>query len=218
VFFGGAGVSTESGIPDFRSRGGLYNQEWKFPPEMILSRDFFERDTAEFYRFYRTKLLIDGIKPNKAHKALARFEDEGKLTAVITQNIDGLHQAAGSRNVIEVHGSVHRNNCRKCKKFFESIAGLAHVPLCDCGGLIKPDVVLYGEQLDEAVMQAAYRAVRDCETLIVGGTSLSVYPAAGLVTVFRGANLILINRTATQYDSWATLIFRDMIGEVLGDE
>ena len=218
VFFGGAGVSTESGIKDFRSVDGLYHQKFKYPPETMLSHSFYESHMEEFYDFYRTKMLALDAQPNAAHKKLAQWEREGKLKAVITQNIDGLHQKAGSKNVYELHGSVYRNYCEKCGKFYppEYIRDTEGVPRCTCGGRIKPDVVLYEESLNEAVIEGAVRAIADAEVLIVGGTSLTVYPAAGLIRYYRGNKLVLINRDETQYDSYADLIFRDPIGEVLG--
>ena len=217
VFFGGAGVSTESGIPDFRSVDGLYNQEWEYTPEMILSRTFFMCNTEEFYRFYHAKTNCLGAKPNPAHIKLAELEKAGKLTAIVTQNIDGLHQLAGSKKVYELHGSVHRNYCTKCRKFFnaEYVFGSDGVPRCDeCGGLIKPDVVLYEEALDDTVVDGAVQAIRNCDTLIIGGTSLNVYPAAGLVRYFRGRELVIINKSPTQYDKNASLLICKNIGEV----
>jgi len=222
VFFGGAGVSTESGIPDFRSKDGLYNQKWDWPPEEILSADFFFANTAEFYRFYREKLLVSGIKPNAAHYKLAELEQAGKLSAVITQNIDGLHQAAGSKNVLELHGSTLRNFCTKCSKPFDASYISSHqdekgIPRCDkCGGLIKPDVVLYGESLNQDTISRAIDALQKADMLIIGGTSLTVYPAAGLIDYFRGAKLVLINRDPTPSDGIATLVIHDSIGKVLG--
>lgn len=218
VFFGGAGVSTESGIPDFRSEDGLYHQKFDYPPEEILSHSFFYHHTEEFYRFYREKMLLpDGIQPNAAHKKLAQLEQDGKLSAIVTQNIDGLHQLAGSKRVYELHGSIHRNHCTKCGKFYpmEFIRDSAGVPRCECGGLIKPDVVLYEESLDEACLEGAVRAISQADLLIVGGTSLTVYPAAGLLRYYGGERLVLINRDETPYDGYAGLIFRDKIGEVL---
>ena len=218
VFFGGAGVSTESGIPDFRSEDGLYHQKFDYPPEEILSHSFFYHHTEEFYRFYREKMLLpDGIQPNAAHKKLAQLEQDGKLSAIVTQNIDGLHQLAGSKRVYELHGSIHRNHCTKCGKFYpmEFIRDSAGVPRCECGGLIKPDVVLYEESLDEACLEGAVRAISQADLLIVGGTSLTVYPAAGLLRYYGGERLVLINRDETPYDGYAGLIFRDKIGDVL---
>ena len=218
VFFGGAGVSTESGVPDFRSVDGLYNQTYDYPPEVILSHDFFVSHTEEFFRFYRDKLIVRGAKPNPAHLRLAALEKEGKLKAVITQNIDGLHQAAGSRNVLELHGSIHRNFCTRCGKSYtlEQIAQSTGVPRCSCGAVIKPDVVLYGEGLDQMVLSRAVRSLEQADLLIVGGTSLSVYPAAGLLDYYRGKELVLINKTETPADKRATLVIRRPIGEVLG--
>ena len=217
VFFGGAGVSTESGIPDFRSVDGLYNQQYDYPPETILSHTFFRRNTEEFYRFYRAKMLALDAKPNAAHKKLAQWEQEGKLKAVVTQNIDGLHTAAGSKTVYELHGSVHRNYCLKCGKSYsaEDILKSEGVPRCECGGIIKPDVVLYGENLDDRTVTGALAAIESCDTLIIGGTSLTVYPAAGFIRYFGGRNLVLINMSATPYDSRADLAIHDKVGEVL---
>ena len=217
AFFGGAGVSTESGIPDFRSVDGLYYQKFDYPPEEILSHSFFVRNPEYFYRFYREKMLSLDAKPNPAHETLARWEREGKLLAVVTQNIDGLHQKAGSRKVYELHGSIHRNYCTRCGKAFapEYIRDHAPLPLCDkCGGLIKPDVVLYEESLDEKCITGAVDAISRADLLIVGGTSLSVYPAAGLIRYYRGSRLVLINRDATSYDDEADLVLRDPIGQV----
>ena len=217
VFFGGAGVSTESGIPDFRSVDGLYNQKYDYPPETILSHTFFMRHPEEFYRFYRDKMLALDAKPNAAHKKLSELEAAGKLTGVVTQNIDGLHQAAGSKHVMELHGSVHRNYCMKCHKFFDASYMLhsAGVPKCECGGVIKPDVVLYEEGLDESVISGAVFAISAADTLIIGGTSLVVYPAAGLIRYFRGNNLILINKSHTSADSNADMVIHDSIEKVL---
>ena len=217
VFFGGAGVSTESGIPDFRSPDGLYSQSFDVPPETVLSADFFRRRTEKFYEFYRTRMLCPGARPNAAHRALAALERRGILSAVITQNIDGLHRKAGSKNVFELHGNADRNVCLRCGRVFDAawILSGTGVPRCPCGGLIKPDVVLYGEALDEAVLSGAIRAVEEADVLIVAGTSLTVYPAAGLVPLFRGEHLVLINRTPTPMDDLAELILRDPVGEVL---
>ncbi len=219
VFFGGAGVSTESGIPDFRSVDGLYNQKYDYPPEEILSHTFFERNTEEFYRFYRDKMLCldKKPKPNKAHLKLAELEKAGKLSAVVTQNIDGLHQAAGSKRVYELHGSVLRNYCRKCRKFYtaEYIKESEGVPKCECGGVIKPDVVLYEEGLDDSVVSGALNAIMQADLLIIAGTSLTVYPAAGFIRYFRGDKIVLINRDSTPFDSQADLVFHDKVGELL---
>ena len=217
VFFGGAGVSTESGIPDFRSVDGLYHQKFDYPPETILSHSFFFSHTDYFYKFYREKMLVTDIEPNRAHIALARLEQQGKLSAVVTQNIDGLHQKAGSVNVYELHGSVHRNYCRKCRKFYsgEDLLQTTGVPKCACGGTIKPDVVLYEESLDDACIMGAIRAIAEADLLIVGGTSLTVYPAAGLIRYYQGNRLVLINRDETPYDHEADLVFRESIGAVL---
>lgn len=216
VFFGGAGVSTESGIPDFRSVDGLYNQKWKYPPETILSRTFFERNPEEYYRFHREKLVIDGVKPNRAHLRLAELEQEGKLKAVITQNIDGLHQAAGSKNVLELHGSILRAYCSRCKKAYDAdiINYGEDVPRCTCGGVIRPDIVLYEEPLDGDIMQSAVHFIANADVLIIGGTSLNVYPAAGLINYYRGNKLVLINLSETPYDSYADLVIHERIGEV----
>ena len=217
VFFGGAGVSTESGIPDFRSVDGLYNQQWDYPPETILSHSFFMKKTEEFYRFYRAKMLCPNAEPNAAHLKLAQLEREGKLTAVVTQNIDGLHQAAGSKKVYELHGSVLRNYCMKCGKFHsvEFIMNSTGVPTCECGGVVKPDVVLYEEGLDDSVVNGAVNAIAEADTLIIAGTSLNVYPAAGLVRYFRGNDLAIINMSPTGMDSSADLLICGRIGEVL---
>ena len=218
VFFGGAGVSTESGIPDFRSVDGLYNQKYAWPPEEILSRTFFFRQTEEFYRFYRDKMLALEAQPNAAHLKLAEMERAGRLTSVVTQNIDGLHTKAGSRRVWELHGSVWRNHCLRCGKSYtpQFIRESRGVPHCDCGGVIKPDVVLYEEGLDEDVLSGAVRDIRAADMMIVAGTSLTVYPAAGLLRYFRGERLVLINRDATPMDSMATLVLHEKVGEVLG--
>lgn len=217
VFFGGAGVSTESGIPDFRSVDGLYNQQYDYPPETILSHTFFRRNTEEFYRFYRAKMLALDAKPNAAHKKLAQWEQEGKLKAVVTQNIDGLHQAAGSKMVYELHGSVHRNYCQKCGAFYDARYMLESkgIPKCEkCGGIIKPDVVLYEEGLDDATMRGAIRAINHADVLIIGGTSLTVYPAAGLIDYYNGNKLVLINKSVTPMDSRADLLVQGPIGEI----
>lgn len=216
VFFGGAGVSTESGIPDFRSQDGLYNQKYKFPPESIISHTFFTCRTAEFYEFYRDRMLALDAKPNAAHLYLAALERSGKLKAVVTQNIDGLHQAAGSKNVFELHGSVHRNYCMRCRKFYPAsyIKGSSGIPRCDCGGVIKPDVVLYEEGLDGVTVQGALAAISAADTLIVGGTSLVVYPAAGFIDYFRGRHLVVINKTPTPADMRAELVINDGIAKV----
>ena len=218
VFFGGAGVSTESGIPDFRSVDGLYNQKYDYPPEQILSHTFFMHNTEEFYRFYRDKMLCLDKKPNKAHLKLAELERAGKLTAVVTQNIDGLHQAAGSKKVYELHVSVLRNYCMKCGKFHsaEYIKNSNGVPKCECGGVIKPDVVLYEEGLDDSTVTGALSAIQTADTLIIAGTSLTVYPAAGFISYFRGNNIVLINRDETPFDSKASLVFHEKVGELLG--
>lgn len=219
VFFGGAGVSTESGIPDFRSVDGLYNQTYKYPPETIISHSFYCSNPEEFYRFYKDKMIFADAKPNKAHMKLAELEQQGKLKAVITQNIDGLHQMAGSKNVIELHGSVHRNYCEKCHKFYglEYIVKSEGVPRCqECGGIVKPDVVLYEEALDDENMSRALDYISQADTLIIGGTSLVVYPAAGLIRYFRGRKLVVINMSPTQSDRNADLLIADKIGDVLG--
>ena len=217
VFFGGAGVSTESGIPDFRSTGGLYHQEWKYPPETILSHTFYERNPEEFFRFYRAKMLVTGVEPNAAHRKLAQWEQEGKLKAVITQNIDGLHQAAGSRRVLELHGSVHRNYCQRCGKFhgLDFILNGSGVPRCDCGGTVKPDVVLYEEGLNQQILTDSVQAIAEADMLIIGGTSLNVYPAAGLINYYRGRKLVLLNKSPVARDLAAGLVITDPIGEVL---
>ena len=221
VFFGGAGVSTESGIPDFRSQDGLYHQQYDYPPEEILSHTFYESRPEEFFWFYRNKILIPGAnaKPNAAHKKLAQWEQEGKLKAVITQNIDGLHQAAGSKNVLELHGSVHRNYCERCHAFYDAEFMMQQegVPRCPkCGGRVKPDVVLYEEGLDMDILNRAVAAIRNADVLIIGGTSLVVYPAAGLIDYYTGNKLILINKGATSRDAQADLVISDAIGKVLG--
>lgn len=216
VFFGGAGVSTESGIADFRSVDGLYNQKWKYPPETILSHSFFERDPAEYYRFHREKLVVDGVKPNRAHLRLAELEAEGKLRAVITQNIDGLHQAAGSKNVLELHGSILRSYCSRCRRPYpaEEMNRGQDIPRCVCGGIIRPDIVLYEEPLDDDVVRRAIDYIRKADVLIIGGTSLNVYPAAGLINYYKGDKLVLVNLSETPYDSYADLVIHEKIGEV----
>lgn len=217
VFFGGAGVSTESGIPDFRSVDGLYNQKYDYPPEQILSHTFFMHNTEEFYRFYRDKMLCLDKKPNKAHFKLAELENAGKLAAVVTQNIDGLHQSAGSKKVYELHGSVLRNYCMKCGKFYsaEYIKDSTGIPRCECGGIIKPDVVLYEEGLDDSTVSGALSAIQSADTLIIAGTSLTVYPAAGFIRYFNGDNIVLINRDETPFDQNADLVFHEKVGELL---
>ncbi len=216
VFFGGAGVSTESGIPDFRSMDGLYNQQWAYPPETILSHSFFERDPAEFYRFYRQKLVVRGAKPNQAHLRLAQLEREGKLKAILTQNIDGIHQAAGSREVLELHGSTLRCYCARCRKPYPAsfVNDGQGIPRCGCGGIVRPDVVLYEEALDEDILQRSVMYIRNADMLIIGGTSLAVYPAAGLINYYRGHKLVLVNRGATPRDAEADLIVRGNIAQV----
>lgn len=217
VFFGGAGVSTESGIPDFRSADGIYHQQYRYSPEQIVSHSFFMRNTEAFYEFYKEKMMFLEAKPNAAHLKLAQLEAEGKLKAVITQNIDGLHQAAGSKNVWELHGSIHRNYCRKCGKFYDAsyVKNADGVPRCECGGLIKPDVVLYEEGLDSGVIEHSIRAIREADTLIIGGTSLVVYPAAGFIDYFRGKHLVVINKSATAKEVRAELTIAAPIGEVM---
>lgn len=218
VFFGGAGVSTESGIPDFRSVDGLYNRQYDYPPETILSHSFYKRNTEEFFRFYKNKMIFKNAKPNKAHIALSELEKQGKLKAVITQNIDGLHQAAGSKEVLELHGSVKRNYCTGCHKFFDEdyILNSAGVPHCDnCGCIVKPDVVLYEEGLDNNILSRAVEYIREAEVLIIGGTSLTVYPAAGLIDYYRGKRLVLINKSVTSMDSRADLVINDAVGKIL---
>lgn len=217
VFFGGAGISTESGIPDFRSVDGLYNQKYDRSPEEILSHSFYMRHPDEFFRFYRDKMLYLDAKPNKGHLALAKLEEMGKLTAVVTQNIDGLHQKAGNKVVYELHGSVLRNYCQRCGKFYsaQDIQKSGGIPTCECGGRIKPDVVLYEESLDQKTMEGAIRAIKEADMLIVGGTSLAVYPAAGLLHYYQGSHLVLINKTATPMDSRADLCIQDSFGDVM---
>lgn len=217
VFFGGAGVSTESGIPDFRSVDGLYHQKFKYPPETMLSHTFYEQHTAEFFDFYRQKLIVHGAKPNAAHLRLAKLEREGKLKAVVTQNIDGLHQAAGSRTVYELHGSVLRNHCMRCGRAYgvEAVAEAADIPRCACGGIIKPDVVLYEEGLDQQTVEGAVHAIARADCMIVAGTSLSVYPAAGFIRYFQGEHFVLINRDPTPADKLADLVLHQKVGQVL---
>ena len=219
VFFGGAGVSTESGIPDFRSVDGLYNQQYDYPPETILSHTFFTRKPEEFFRFYRNKMLFPDAQPNAAHRKLAQWEAEGRLSAVVTQNIDGLHQKAGSKTVYELHGSVLRNYCMRCRRFYslEDIMNTTGVPRCECGGIIKPDVVLYEESLDDATVAGACQAIEQADMLIIGGTSLSVYPAAGYIDLYRGHKLVLVNMSATPRDARADLIVRDPIGKAFAE-
>lgn len=216
VFFGGAGVSTESGIPDFRSVDGLYSQKFEYPPETIISHSFYLKKPEYFFRFYREKMLPLGFEPNVTHRVLARWEQESRLRAVVTQNIDGLHQKAGSKQVFELHGSVLRNYCTKCGKFYpaEFVRDAAGIPLCDCGGIVKPDVVLYEEPLDEKTVAGAISAIRKADLLIVGGTSLTVYPAAGLLQYYRGSRLVLINRDETPYDGSADLVLHESLGSV----
>lgn len=217
VFFGGAGVSTESGIPDFRSVDGLYHQKYDYPPETILSHTFWEERPEEFYRFYRDKLIVKGAKPNAAHLRLAKLEREGKLKAVITQNIDGLHQAAGSKHVLELHGSVHRNYCERCGKFY-SLDDILHtdgIPRCSCGGTIKPDVVLYEESLNQRTLDESVRLISEADLLIIGGTSLNVWPAAGLINYYRGHHLVLINKSPVARDLSADLVITDPIAATL---
>ena len=216
VFFGGAGVSTESGIPDFRSTDGLYSQSFDYPPERIISHSFYLQNPAYFFRFYREKMLPLGFSPNITHKTLARWEQEGKLTAIVTQNIDGLHQQAGSQRVYELHGSSMRNYCTACGKFFpaEFVKSSTTVPRCDCGGIVKPDVVLYEEPLNAETVEKSISAIQNADLLIVAGTSLTVYPAAGLVEYYTGNRLVLVNRDITQYDSRANLVFHDSLGDI----
>lgn len=222
VFFGGAGVSTESGIPDFRSASGLYNEITRdnYSPEEILSHSFFVKHTGDFYKFYKSKMVYRDAKPNNAHLALAKLEKEGKLKAVITQNVDGLHQSAGSKNVLELHGSIHKNYCMECHKYFDLnyVVNSSDIPKCDaCEGIVKPDVVLYEEALDSDVLEESVRYISEADVLIVGGTSLSVYPAAGLVSYYKGNKLVLINKSQTLYDKRASLVLNDSIGKVLGE-
>ena len=216
VFFGGAGVSTESGIPDFRSVDGLYNQKFEYPPEKIISRSFYEANPEYFFRFYKEKMMPLGFEPNITHHVLARWEQEGKLSAVVTQNIDGLHQKAGSENVLELHGSVLRNFCTRCRKFFDAeyVRSSEGIPRCDCGGTVKPDVVLYEEGLNEDTIERSICAIMDADLLIVAGTSLTVYPAAGLINYYRGDRLVLINRDVTPFDHRADLVFHESLGQI----
>lgn len=218
VFFGGAGVSTESNIPDFRSADGLYQENYKYPPEQVVSHTFFVRKPEAFYEFYKSKMMFLEAKPNKAHLKLAELEAAGKLTAVVTQNIDGLHQMAGSKNVLELHGSIHRNYCQRCGKFYDAkyVKESDGIPRCECGGVIKPDVVLYEEGLDSVTIQKTVRVISEADMLIIGGTSLVVYPAASFIDYFRGKYLVLINKSATSRDSQADLCIQEAIGEVLG--
>ena len=219
VFFGGAGVSTESGIPDFRSKDGLYNQKYKYPPELILSHEFFLQKTEEFYEFYRDKMNSLKYEPNITHFKLAELEEQNKVKAVVTQNIDGLHQKAGSKIVFELHGSVLRNYCMNCNKFYdgEYIFTSKGIPRCDCGGIIKPDVVLYQEGLDDATLEGSIKAIREADMLIIGGTSLTVYPASGLINYFNGDNLVLINKDATSFDNMANLVINEKLGSVFSE-
>ncbi len=219
VFFGGAGVSTESGIPDFRSKDGLYNQKYKFPPEEILSHHFFYENTEEFFKFYKDKMNSLKFKPNVTHIKLSELEEQRKLKAIVTQNIDGLHQKAGSKTVYELHGSVMRNYCTKCHKFYDAdfVFNSKGIPYCECGGIIKPDVVLYEEPLDEETYTASIKAISACDTLIIGGTSLTVYPASGLIRYFKGNNLILINKSITPFDNIANLVINDSLGKVFSN-
>ena len=219
VFFGGAGVSTESGIPDFRSVDGLYNQQFEYPPEEIISHSFFLRDPAYFFRFYREKMMPLGFEPNVTHRKLAQWESEGRLSAVVTQNIDGLHQKAGSKVVHELHGSILRNFCERCGKFHsaEFVKNMVDVPRCECGGIVKPDVVLYEEQLNQDTVEKSVQAMSDADMLIVAGTSLTVYPAAGLIRYYRGNRMVLINRDATPFDQNADLVINDSLGNVFSN-
>ena len=216
VFFGGAGVSTESNIPDFRSADGLYSQQYKYSPEQIVSHSFFKRYTEDFYEFYKEKMMFLDAQPNDAHKKLAELEAAGKLTAVITQNIDGLHQAAGSKRVLELHGSIHRNYCMKCNQFYdgEYVKSSDGIPRCACGGIVKPDVVLYEESLDSSTINQSVRAIREADMLIIGGTSLVVYPAAGFIDYFQGKYLVVVNMDSTKKDEFADLVIREPIGKV----
>ena len=216
VFFGGAGVSTESGLKDFRSKDGLYNEKYDYPPEEILSHHFFMQETEEFYKFYRDKLNTKNFKPNITHIVLSELEKKGKLSSVITQNIDGFHQEAGSKKVLELHGSIKRNYCRKCHKYYDEhiVFDQENIPICECGGLIKPDVVLYEEGLDDEVVEEAIREISTCDLLIIGGTSLNVYPAASFIRYFKGSHMVLINRDDTSYDSMCDLVIHDNLGDV----
>lgn len=217
VFFGGAGVSTESNIPDFRSADGLYRQQYKYSPEQIVSHSFFMQNTEAFYEFYKSKMMFLDAKPNQAHRKLAQLEQEGKLTAVVTQNIDGLHQAAGSKNVLELHGSIHRNYCQRCGKFYDAayVKNAKGIPRCECGGIIKPDVVLYEEGLDPDIIRSSVHVISQADTLIIGGTSLIVYPAAGFIDYFRGKHLVVINKSATAKEVRAELTIAAPIGEIM---
>lgn len=217
VFFGGAGVSTESNIPDFRSSDGIYQEKYAYPPEQVVSHTFFQKKPELFYEFYKEKMMFLDAKPNKAHLKLAEMEEKGKLSAVITQNIDGLHQLAGSKNVLELHGSIHRNYCQRCGKFYGAkyVKESEGIPICECGGTIKPDVVLYEESLDSEVIQQSVREIAQADMLIIGGTSLVVYPAAGFIDYFRGKHLVVINKSATPRDEQADLCIQKPIGEVL---
>lgn len=219
VFFGGAGVSTESNIPDFRSADGLYQKSYKYPPEQVVSHTFFVQKPELFYEFYKSKMMFLNEKPNKAHRKLAEMEEKGKLKAVITQNIDGLHQLAGSKCVLELHGSIHRNYCQKCGKFYDAkyVKNSEGIPMCECGGIVKPDVVLYEEGLDSMTIQQSVRAISEAEMLIIGGTSLVVYPAASFIDYFKGKYLVVINKSATSRDAQADLCIQEPIGEVLGN-
>lgn len=216
VFFGGAGVSTESGIPDFRSKDGLYHQKYKYPPEEILSHTFFMNNTDEFYKFYKEKMNSLKYEPNITHKKLVTLEKTGKLKVVITQNIDGLHQKAGSKNVCELHGSILRNYCMKCHKFYDAeyVFNSSSIPKCSCGGIIKPDVVLYEEQLDDETLEKSILEIQNADMLIIAGTSLTVYPASGLINYFRGRNLVLINKDTTPYDNRANLVINESLGKI----
>jgi NAD-dependent deacetylase len=220
IFFGGAGVSTESGIPDFRSVDGVYHMNYKYPPETILSHRFFIENPKEFYRFYRDKMIFNNVSPNITHKKLAQLESEGKVSGVITQNIDGLHQAAGSQKVLELHGSIHRNYCMECHRFYPLsyiTEAQGDIPICQCGGIIKPDVVLYEESLNSEILETSVQLISQADLLIVGGTSLSVYPAAGLIRYYQGDKMVLINKTVTSYDNLANLLIQEALGKVFND-